>query len=28
MLHGLVLWRLRRESISTGRLASAWSLSP
>jgi len=23
MLHGLVLWRLRRESISTGRLASA-----
>jgi hypothetical protein len=23
MLHGLVLWRLRRESASTGRLAAA-----
>ena len=23
MLHGLVLWRLRRESVSTGRLAAA-----
>jgi len=23
MLHGLVLWRLRRETVSTGRLAAA-----
>jgi hypothetical protein len=24
MLHGLVLWRLRRETVSTGRLSVAW----